>query len=58
MGNPVVHWELVSKHPEKVSKFYAKLFGWKVKHVPEWNYRVVATAGTGGIDGGIVKPKR
>ena len=28
MGNPVVHWELMSKNPEKVSKLYAKLFGW------------------------------
>jgi hypothetical protein len=31
MGNPVVHWELMSKDPAKVSDFYAKIFGWKVR---------------------------
>jgi predicted enzyme related to lactoylglutathione lyase len=29
MGNPVVHWELMSKDPPKVADFYAKIFGWK-----------------------------
>ena len=58
MGNPVVHWELMSKSPEKVSKFYARLFGWKIHHRPELNYRIVDTGGEGGINGGIVKPKR
>jgi uncharacterized protein len=58
MGNPVVHWELMSKDPAKVSDFYSKLFGWKVKHVPEIDYRIVETGGQGGINGGIVKPQR
>ena len=61
MGNPVVHWELMSKEPEKVSQFYAKIFGWKVEHHPELNYRVVDTAAEGemrGIGGGIVKPDK
>jgi hypothetical protein len=31
MGNPIVHWELMSKDPAKVSDFYAKIFGWKVR---------------------------
>lgn len=42
MGNPVVHWELMSKDPVKVSDFYAKTFGWKVTHMPEINYRLAA----------------
>jgi len=61
MGNPVVHWELMSKDPAKVSDFYAKIFGWKVQHHPELNYRVVETGAKGempGINGGIVKPER
>ena len=58
MGNPVVHWELMSKEPEKVSQFYARIFGWKVDHRPEFNYRIVETGGAGGINGGIVKPER
>ena len=59
MGNAVVHWELMSKDPEKVSAFYAKLFGWKIDHRPEHNYRIVETGAEGemrGINGGIVKP--
>ena len=61
MGNPVIHWELMSKEPEKVSAFYAKIFGWKVQHHPEINYRIVETGAQGemkGINGGIVKPDK
>ena len=62
MGNPVVHFELMSKNPAKVSDFYAKTFGWKVKHMPEINYRIVDTDAKGsampGINGGIVKPDK
>ncbi len=57
MGNPVVHWELMSKDPAKVSDFYAKLFGWKIQHMPEVNYRLVEAV-EGGIGGGIFKPDR
>jgi predicted enzyme related to lactoylglutathione lyase len=61
MGRPVVHWEFMSKDPENVSDFYAKIFGWKVTHHPEVNYRIVETGAKGpmaGINGGIVKPDR
>ena len=61
MGRPVVHWELMSKDPAGVSEFYAKLFGWKVTHHPQINYRIVETGAKGampGINGGIVKPER
>ena len=37
MGNPVVHWELMSKQPERVAEFYAKIFAWKVDHRPQFN---------------------
>ena len=58
MGNPVVHWELISKDPAKLSDFYAKICGRKIEHMPEMNYRIVETGGEGGINGGIVKPER
>ena len=61
MGNAVVHFELMSKEPEKVSGFYAKVFDWKVTHHPEINYRIVDTLAKGemkGINGGIIKPDR
>jgi uncharacterized protein len=56
--NPVVHWELMSKQPEKVASFYAKIFGWKIDHRPEMNYRIVETGSEMGINGGILKPER
>ena len=43
MGNAVVHWELMSKEPQKVAAFYQKVFDWKVDHHPEINYRIVDT---------------
>lgn len=61
MGNPVVHWELMSRQPEKVADFYASIFGWKVDHRPDLDYRIVDTRAEGemkGIGGGIVKPDR
>ena len=58
MGNPVVHWELMSKDPARVASFYEEIFGWKVRHVPELNYRIVETGAEGSINGGIVKPDR
>ncbi|HMK30748.1 MAG TPA: VOC family protein [Terriglobales bacterium] len=57
MGKAVVHWELMSKDPAKVAAFYEKIFGWKVQHMPELNYRLVETGGEGGINGGILKPE-
>ena len=57
MGNPVVHWELWSKDPAKVSDFYARVFDWKVNYMPEMQYRMVETGGQGGIGGGIMQPQ-
>ena len=58
MGRPVVHWELWSENPDKVSDFYAKTFDWNINHIPEMDYRLVETGGEGGINGGIMKPKQ
>jgi predicted enzyme related to lactoylglutathione lyase len=58
MGNPVVHWELWSKTPEKVCDFYRKAFDWKIQPFPEMNYHMVETGGQGGINGGIMTPPR
>jgi hypothetical protein len=57
MGRPVVHWELWSKNPEKIGSFYSRVFDWDVRHLPEMDYRVVETGGTGGVNGGIMKPQ-
>lgn len=57
MGKPVVHWEFWSKDPAKASEFYSKVFDWNIQHIPEMDYRMVDTGGTGGINGGIMKPQ-
>jgi predicted enzyme related to lactoylglutathione lyase len=58
MGRPVVHWELMSKDPARVSAFYEQIFGWQIQHMSEMNYQLVETGGQGGINGGILKPER
>lgn len=57
MGQPVVHWELWSKDPERTSDFYVRVFGWSVKSMPGMDYWMADTGGKGGINGGIMKPK-
>jgi predicted enzyme related to lactoylglutathione lyase len=45
MGQPVVHWELWSEDPARISDFYQTVFGWTIRAIPELNYRVVETGG-------------
>jgi uncharacterized protein len=58
MGQPVVHFELLSKDPAKLSAFYEKIFGWTVTPRPELNYSILETGAGAGINGGVVKPDR
>src|SRR5438309_750179 len=58
MGNPVVHWELWTDNPDKLSDFYAKAFDWKVQANKKTQYNIVETNAKGGINGGIMKPQR
>lgn len=53
MGQPVVHFEIIGKDREKLSRFYSSVFGWNVNPIPEMNYGMVETGGGGGIAGGI-----
>ena len=57
MGRPVVHWELWSDNPARASDFYRTVFGWEIRQIPELNYHLVDTGGSGGINGGIMKPQ-
>ena len=58
MGRPVVHWEFWSEDPAQMATFYRQVFDWSIQHIPELNYGLVDTGGTGGINGGIMKPQR
>lgn len=52
----VIGFELNSQHPEKATKFYSEVFGWKVFE-PKWDYWNVMTGpdASPGINGGIGK---
>ncbi len=58
MGRPVVHWEFWSEDPAKISAFYRQVFDWNIRAEPAIDYTVVETGGNGGINGGVLKPKR
>jgi len=51
MPHPV-HFEIHATDPDKLSKFYADVFGWKVQHLPHMNYWLLDTGGT---NGGMMK---
>ncbi len=53
MGNPVMHWQIISKNPDKQGKFYAKLFGWEIQANNALGYRMIDTGSDRGINGGI-----
>jgi predicted enzyme related to lactoylglutathione lyase len=55
MKNPVVWFEVVGKDGDKLRRFYADLFGWKIDGAAgDMDYGLVA-AGSGGIGGGVGK---
>jgi predicted enzyme related to lactoylglutathione lyase len=49
----MVHWEIQSQMPERLHKFYAEAFGWKIDAKNPMNYGMVSSKGKEGIDGGI-----
>jgi predicted enzyme related to lactoylglutathione lyase len=53
VGNPVMQWQIVAKEPEKLTRFYAGLFGWKVDTHNALGYRAVDTGSDRGINGGV-----
>lgn len=57
MGRPAVHWEFWTEDPNRVSDFYKRVFDWEIRSIPALDYRLVETGGSGGINGGIMKPQ-
>ena len=51
--HPVVHWEIQSRDPERLHRFYADAFGWQIDSNNPMRYGMVASKGKSGIDGGI-----
>ncbi len=62
MGQPVVHFEIIGKEPEKLRRYYAELFGWAydtsspvseaISNPTDYGF-VHADQNGGGIPGGI-----
>ena len=58
MPNTLVHFEIAGDDPERLGRFYAGLFGWKVKKapMPGMEYWLIETAKPGkGVGGGIMR---
>jgi predicted enzyme related to lactoylglutathione lyase len=55
MGQPVAMFEIISNDHERVSKFYAELFGWTIDTNPAWGgYGLVdTTSDPASVPGGI-----
>jgi uncharacterized protein len=58
MGQPVVHFEITGKDPDKLQAYYADLFDWDIDADNEFKYGVVQREGNTtddgvGIGGGI-----
>ncbi len=58
MKNKVVHFEIGSEDPKKLSEFYKKALGWEINEWPGSNYWMVGKEedrSVGAIFGGIMK---
>jgi uncharacterized protein len=51
MGQPVVHFEVIGKDPEKIQSYYSELFGWEINADNPANYGIVAREGNLNPDG-------
>jgi predicted enzyme related to lactoylglutathione lyase len=55
--NRPVHFEIHAADPAKLSKFYADVFGWRITHMPQFDYYLIDTGDNDGpgINGGFVR---
>jgi predicted enzyme related to lactoylglutathione lyase len=51
MGQPVVHFEIIGKDPEKLRSYYSDLFGWEINSDNPMNYGIVPRDGNTSADG-------
>lgn len=47
--NRVVHFDIHAANPEKLLAFYTAVFGWKVTHLPRFDYWLLDTGEGDGI---------
>jgi predicted enzyme related to lactoylglutathione lyase len=51
MGQPVVHFEIVARDPERLRGYYSDLFGWKIDADNPLGYGLVTREGNTNPDG-------
>jgi len=51
----VVHFEIHATDPESLGAFYAEVFGWSVRAIPQLDYWLFEVGEGGGIGGGMLK---
>jgi uncharacterized protein len=51
MGQPVVHFEIIGRDPEKLHSYYSELFGWEIDANNPMNYGIVQRDGNVSADG-------
>ncbi len=51
MGQPVVHFEIVGKDPDRLQRYYAELFGWEIDSSNPMGYGLVQREGNTNADG-------
>lgn len=54
MGNPIVHWELVVKDPDKAKAFYGSIFDWRFDESSFPGYTII-DVGEEGRGGGMMQ---
>ena len=53
MPNPVMHWEIVGGEGKQLQEFYSGLFGWSIDSNNPYDYGLVDTQTSRGINGGV-----
>ncbi len=51
----VVHFEIHASDPEALAGFYAEVFDWRIRAIPELDYWLIETGADRGIGGGMVR---
>ena len=51
MGQPVVHFEVIGKDPQRLQSYYGELFGWQIDSDNPMNYGMVEREGNTNADG-------
>jgi uncharacterized protein len=51
MGQPVVHFEIIGKDPDRLRSYYSELFGWEIDADNPANYGIVQREGNTNPDG-------